>query len=70
MMYFNCGDWVESGTALVEHMDGSMQVIDGVAMVADLQRKHPQSYLDEQEVAGSTRELSEDELAMLGAIQL
>ena len=31
--YFNCGDWVESCTALVEHHDGRMQVIDGVAAV-------------------------------------
>ena len=27
--YYNCGDWVEGGTALVEHADGTMQVIDG-----------------------------------------
>ncbi len=31
--YFNCGDWVESGTALVEHDDGTMQIVDGLAMV-------------------------------------
>ncbi|MEO1235339.1 MAG: UDP-2,3-diacylglucosamine diphosphatase [Planctomycetota bacterium] len=31
--YFNCGDWVESCTALVEHHDGRMEVIDGVAAV-------------------------------------
>jgi UDP-2,3-diacylglucosamine pyrophosphatase LpxH len=32
--YFNCGDWVESCTALVEHDDGRLQVIDGLAFVA------------------------------------
>jgi UDP-2,3-diacylglucosamine pyrophosphatase LpxH len=34
--YFNCGDWVETGSALVEHDDGEMQVIDGIAMVRAL----------------------------------
>jgi len=31
--YYNCGDWVESCTALVEHHDGRMEVIDGLAAV-------------------------------------
>jgi UDP-2,3-diacylglucosamine pyrophosphatase LpxH len=26
--YMNCGDWVESGTALLEHTDGSFEVIE------------------------------------------
>lgn len=26
--YMNCGDWVESGTALVEHSDGRFEVIE------------------------------------------
>ena len=26
--YYNCGDWVESCTALVEHFDGSMEIIE------------------------------------------
>ncbi len=34
--YFNCGDWVESHTAMVEHHDGSMELIDGVKAVMDL----------------------------------
>ena len=25
--YYNCGDWVESCTALVEHVDGSMELV-------------------------------------------
>lgn len=33
MTYYNCGDWVESCTALVEHDDGTMRVIDGLAFV-------------------------------------
>lgn len=70
MMYFNCGDWVESGTALVEHTDGTMQIIDGIAMVRDLKQKHPHGYLDEPETAHDPRDLTEDELALLSAIQL
>lgn len=27
IQYLNCGDWVESCTALVEHMDGSFEII-------------------------------------------
>lgn len=26
--YFNCGDWVDSCTAIVEHMDGTMELIN------------------------------------------
>jgi UDP-2,3-diacylglucosamine pyrophosphatase LpxH len=26
--YYNCGDWVESCTALVEHPDGKMEIIN------------------------------------------
>jgi UDP-2,3-diacylglucosamine pyrophosphatase LpxH len=26
--YMNCGDWVESGTALVEHMSGEFEIIE------------------------------------------
>lgn len=34
--YFNCGDWVESLTALVEHDDGLLRVIDGASLVEQL----------------------------------
>lgn len=29
--YVNCGDWVESCTALVEHDDGRLEILDGLA---------------------------------------
>ena len=32
--YLNCGDWVESCTLLVEHQDGRIELIDGLAMLA------------------------------------
>lgn len=33
--YLNCGDWVESCTALVEHMDGRMEIIEASTVVAE-----------------------------------
>lgn len=44
--YFNCGDWVETGSALVEHDDGQMQIVNGVAMVEQLRAENPQLLLD------------------------
>ncbi len=35
--YYNCGDWVESCTALVEHDDGAIRLIDGLAFIAELE---------------------------------
>ncbi len=37
--YFNCGDWVESCTALVEHDDGKIQIVDGLALVEQLREQ-------------------------------
>jgi len=34
--YYNCGDWIENCTALVEHDDGALQIIDGIAFVEQL----------------------------------
>jgi UDP-2,3-diacylglucosamine pyrophosphatase LpxH len=31
--YLNCGDWVESCTALVEHADGRIELLDGLAFL-------------------------------------
>jgi len=33
--YLNCGDWVESCTALVEHDDGRIELLDGLAFLAE-----------------------------------
>ncbi len=32
--YMNCGDWVDSCTAIVEHLDGRMELIQGAALPA------------------------------------
>lgn len=37
-VYYNCGDWIESCTAVVEHFDGSMQVIEALPAIAELVR--------------------------------
>ena len=34
--YYNCGDWVEGCTAVVEHLDGTMEVIDVLPLLAEL----------------------------------
>jgi UDP-2,3-diacylglucosamine pyrophosphatase LpxH len=35
LQYFNCGDWVESSTALVEHMDGRIELVHWKEPAAD-----------------------------------
>ncbi len=37
--YFNCGDWVESCTILVEHACGQMEVLNGLAMLDQLHQR-------------------------------
>lgn len=37
--YYNCGDWVESCTALVEHEDGKLQLLDGLAFLDQLREQ-------------------------------
>jgi len=34
LLYANCGDWIERATALVEHHDGSLEIIDVEALLA------------------------------------
>lgn len=34
--YYNCGDWIENCTALVEHHDGRMEIVDGNKVVDDM----------------------------------
>jgi hypothetical protein len=32
MTYFNCGDWVDSCTAIIEHTDGRLELIEWGAL--------------------------------------
>jgi UDP-2,3-diacylglucosamine pyrophosphatase LpxH len=66
--YYNCGDWVESCTALVEHDDGTMQLLDGLAYVEALrdQARHMKKALRDSrpaKVAHSRRLAGTPELA-------
>lgn len=40
LTYYNCGDWVESCTLLVEHLDGRFEIIDGVQLLDQLLATH------------------------------
>lgn len=40
IVYCNCGDWVESCSALVEHHDGSLELLRWDDQVASLKRSH------------------------------
>jgi UDP-2,3-diacylglucosamine pyrophosphatase LpxH len=33
--YMNCGDWVDSCTAIVEHLDGRMELIQGIGLTEE-----------------------------------
>ena len=36
LTYVNCGDWVESCTAVVEHYDGRLQIVEWVALQLEM----------------------------------
>lgn len=42
--YYNCGDWVEGCTAVVEHPGGRMQVIDVEPLLDGLDRDEPDDW--------------------------
>lgn len=39
--YVNCGDWVESCTAVAEHFDGRLEIITWTSSIADLNDQRP-----------------------------
>lgn len=45
--YYNCGDWVESCTALVEHDDGAMRIVDGLAFLDQFRSREADHPLQE-----------------------
>jgi UDP-2,3-diacylglucosamine pyrophosphatase LpxH len=36
LIYANCGDWIERASALVEHTDGRLEIVDVERMLRDL----------------------------------
>ena len=63
-LYLNCGDWVESCTALVEHADGRIELIDAQAFLAD---EEAERLLDELEALENPID-EQDPLAALPAL--
>ncbi len=53
VLYVNCGDWVESCTAVVEHLDGRLELIDAIEWLAAERAAHKGRSLD---VAGESRQ--------------
>ncbi|MFI4860107.1 MAG: UDP-2,3-diacylglucosamine diphosphatase [Phycisphaerales bacterium JB063] len=63
--YYNCGDWVESCTALVEHADGRLEIINGVEQVDELKaRRHGRLADPDTRREPETVEAEEEELAL------
>jgi len=48
-LYLNCGDWVESCTALVEHADGRIELIDGLVFLEDAEAAKVLDAMEEDE---------------------
>jgi UDP-2,3-diacylglucosamine pyrophosphatase LpxH len=48
ILYGNSGDWVESCTALVEHLDGRLEILHWTEMLPDAAWK-PESILNKEE---------------------
>jgi UDP-2,3-diacylglucosamine pyrophosphatase LpxH len=60
--YFNCGDWVESCTLIVEHDDGAMELIDGLALLETLRaRETPKGALTDEDDVPASLEVSDAE---------
>ncbi len=53
--YANCGDWIERATALVEHANGTLEIVDVAALLASIgweaDPAEPQEAIDLQEAA-------------------
>ncbi|MEM6334584.1 MAG: UDP-2,3-diacylglucosamine diphosphatase [Planctomycetota bacterium] len=58
--YWNCGDWVESCTLIVEHHDGKMEVLDGLKLIDEITKAKRAESAAQAEAKG--RALRDDEL--------
>ncbi len=48
--YYNCGDWVESCSALVEHADGRMELVDGLEVTRKVEAQREAARVDLQDI--------------------
>lgn len=74
--YLNCGDWVESCTALVEHHDGKLELIDGIQVMDELlaarQAQHVNEPIDDDDLLDTDEDAVEwiaQDRAMFGAFR-
>jgi UDP-2,3-diacylglucosamine pyrophosphatase LpxH len=44
--YYNCGDFVESCTALVEHFDGRIELLSGFHLAEDTEEAEPEEVFE------------------------
>jgi predicted phosphodiesterase len=49
--YYNCGDWVESCTAMVEHFDGRMELLHFDQSVEPVKNSQRESLQDQETTA-------------------
>ncbi len=51
IQYYNCGDWIEGCTAVVEHHDGRMELIDAAELLDATDEPRPAARLEPEEPA-------------------
>lgn len=63
LIYLNCGDWVESLTALVEYADGRIEIVDGVKVIEEFKarRRERRAAGHAEPVEDETDALDEDD---------
>jgi len=49
ILYFNCGDWIENCTAVVEHHDGTLDVIEALPAIAAMVKSQRQALIESKE---------------------
>ncbi|QQE12898.1 UDP-2,3-diacylglucosamine diphosphatase [Planctomycetota bacterium] len=61
--YLNCGDWVESCTAIVEYQDGRMEIVNGLDLVREweIEKDLRKQELEAGEFAGSVADENEED---------
>lgn len=60
ILYVNCGDWVESCTAVVEHHDGRLQLIDWAGMARRASRRRRLRRRNKVEMPATAAETGRD----------
>jgi len=51
-IYLNCGDWIESCTAVVEHLNGRLEVIEALPAIANMVKRRGETVSQAERNAG------------------